>query len=100
VRWAGWLRSWFDVLGYDALVFADLRSRTKPSCSYVERAPLKEEAGGYGVGVFWLALDGAAAESGDELERARECGGRHPVSPVPLADEAAGDPSVRGGGSV
>src|SRR5262249_4610838 len=59
-----------------------------------ERA-VEEEAGRHGPRSLRIALDRAAAEARDKVERARDRGGRHAAAAQPLADEAAADPPIR-----
>ena len=56
---------------------------------------MEEESGWHRVCGFGVALNSAAAESGDQLECSRQCCGGHALAAVSLADEVAGDPPVR-----
>src|SRR5213593_1839042 len=93
----GRLRRWFDDFGDDPAVLADPAVADESQLLVGRQGAVEEEAGGNRTRVLGIALYVAAAETCDQLERAGERRRGDALTPVPLADEVAGDPPVRQG---
>src|SRR6185437_4546916 len=83
-----------DRLGDDPAVLADLAVAGESELFVRRESAVEQEAGRNRRRVLGVALDRAAAEPGDQVERALQARRRDTLAPVPLADEVACDPPV------
>ena len=64
------------------------------------QCPVVEETGRHRIGGLRIALDRATPETGNQIERTSQRGGRNPLTTMPLADVTTRDPPVRQRGPV
>src|SRR5262245_32778501 len=94
---SGALRRRLDDLRDDPAVLADLAVADESQLLVGRQGAVEEEAGRNRARVLRVALDAAAAEACDQIQRSAERRRGDALATVPLADEVAGDPPVRQG---